>query len=294
MERLRMSKSIKDIAETFIYPARCREVFLPLDRPQSKPLLDRGIQAAGISHLSYPYEVGRPDPNFHSLNGTLEGKGYFESVSESRFLEKGALWLVPSHTRCRYTVPKGKHWKIIWFHLKDIDRWQDIRGMEPCKLIGNILPRLYSAMEGFIAECLSENRNANITSEYYAHIIGAYIDRILNFELNAPQKYILEKLERLILDINQHLDYPWTVEEMSKRVHISEVQFYRWMVNLYGETPMGMVTRLRMKNALDMLTNTDYTIEQISYSVGYTNRFAFSKAFKRFYGLSPLPYRKEL
>jgi transcriptional regulator GlxA family with amidase domain len=63
------------------------------------------------------------------------------------------------------------------------------------------------------------------------------------------------------------------------------------MDDIYGETPMGMVTKLRMKNAMEMLVGTDYTVEQIGYLVGYTNRFAFSKAFKRFYGTSPIRHR---
>jgi AraC-like DNA-binding protein len=198
---------------------------------------------------------------------------------------------VPAHTKCRYLVPKGGYWKIIWFHLKDIDRWRDIRGQKPSALPGNILPMLFSAMEGFVTEYLSKHKNSNQTSQHYAHIIGAYIDRILGSELSSSKQYIVEKLEKLILDINQALDFHWTIAEMSKRVHISEVQLHRWMDDIYGETPMGMVTKLRMKNAMEMLVGTDYTVEQIGYLVGYTNRFAFSKAFKRFYGTSPIRHR---
>jgi AraC-like DNA-binding protein len=286
-----MSMAIKDIAETFIFPASCREVFLPMETSEAKPLRERGLQSAGISNLRHPYEIGREDPPFHSINCTLEGSALFETPTQSWHLNKGTVWLVPAHTQCRYLVPKGRHWKILWFHLKDIDRWRDIRLSMPRALVGNLLPALYGAMEGFVAESLSEHGNAGQTAEHYAHIIGAYIDRLMGSQLSSSKQSITEKLEKLILDINRMPDYEWTVSEMSGRVHISKIQFHRWMEEVYGETPMGMVTKLRMKSAREMLLNTDYTVEHIGYSVGYTNRFAFSKAFKRYFGRSPLDFR---
>lgn len=48
-----------------------------------------------------------------------------------------------------------------------------------------------------------------------------------------------------------------------------------------------------MEKAKQLLLNSDYTIRQITDMVGYTDEFTFSKAFKRYTGLSPKYYRKK-
>ena len=49
----------------------------------------------------------------------------------------------------------------------------------------------------------------------------------------------------------------------------------------------------KMDNASTLLHNTDLTIEEIAYTVGYSDTANFYRAFKEFYGLSPKQYRNK-
>lgn len=42
-----------------------------------------------------------------------------------------------------------------------------------------------------------------------------------------------------------------------------------------------------MQQAEELLANSDLTVQAIAQSVGYTDSFTFSKAFKRYQGISP-------
>ena len=48
-----------------------------------------------------------------------------------------------------------------------------------------------------------------------------------------------------------------------------------------------------MEKAKQNLLNRSYTVQQIANTVGYGDEFTFSKAFKRYTGLSPKFYRKK-
>ena len=52
------------------------------------------------------------------------------------------------------------------------------------------------------------------------------------------------------------------------------------------------ISRDREK-AKEKLLNSNYAIQQIANITGYTDAFTFSKAFKRYTGLSPKYYREK-
>jgi len=43
---------------------------------------------------------------------------------------------------------------------------------------------------------------------------------------------------------------------------------------------------------LDLLANTEYTLQEISSKLNYSDQYSFSKAFKLYYGDAPGTFRK--
>ena len=56
-------------------------------------------------------------------------------------------------------------------------------------------------------------------------------------------------------------------------------------------SPKKLIISLRMKKALELLKNENYTISEIADKLGYKNQFYFSKEFKEYYGVSPINYK---
>lgn len=59
-----------------------------------------------------------------------------------------------------------------------------------------------------------------------------------------------------------------------------------------GETAVRFVTRLRLGRALELLESSDRTVQEIAGRCGFDDPYAFSRTFKRLYGLAPLHYRR--
>jgi len=92
--------------------------------------------------------------------------------------------------------------------------------------------------------------------------------------------------------IDRHLGEPITNADLAERCHLSEDHFIKVFRESVGQTPGRYVLERRIAEAGQLLTFTHDSIEQIAESVGFANRFHFSRAFSRRMGLGPATYRK--
>ncbi|MCA9862562.1 MAG: AraC family transcriptional regulator [Thermomicrobiales bacterium] len=79
----------------------------------------------------------------------------------------------------------------------------------------------------------------------------------------------------------------WRVDNLAAAVAMSRSAFAERFSRLVGEAPMQYVTRWRMYLALDALREDRATVAEIAIRLGYGSEAAFSRAFKRFAGLTP-------
>jgi AraC-like DNA-binding protein len=79
----------------------------------------------------------------------------------------------------------------------------------------------------------------------------------------------------------------WTVAGLAHEVAMSRSAFAARFTELAGETPMHYVTRWRMQVAMSALKDGGLTVGEMAHQLGYQSEAAFSRAFKRFTGMSP-------
>ena len=58
------------------------------------------------------------------------------------------------------------------------------------------------------------------------------------------------------------------------------------------ETPMVYLAKLRLRKSLDALLNSDTSITDIAYAHGFCGASYYCETFQKYYGISPLQYRK--
>lgn len=85
---------------------------------------------------------------------------------------------------------------------------------------------------------------------------------------------------------------PWTVAALAAEVAMSRSAFSLRFAHLAGEAPMAHLYRWRMALAADQLRRGDLSVAAIAARSGYESEAAFSKAFKRHFGVGPRAYRR--
>ena len=84
----------------------------------------------------------------------------------------------------------------------------------------------------------------------------------------------------------------WTVEELARRVALSRSALAERFTTLIGEPPMQYLKRWRLAQAARSLRTTTETVGRIAEQCGYESEAAFTRAFKREFGLPPRAWRK--
>lgn len=87
--------------------------------------------------------------------------------------------------------------------------------------------------------------------------------------------------------------HPWALEELAKLSGMSRTSFAVRFRDVVGVPPLTYVLNWRMRLAEKELSETDRSVADIAWSVGYGSESAFSNAFSKATGLSPGRFRKE-
>ena len=105
---------------------------------------------------------------------------------------------------------------------------------------------------------------------------------------HALQKEALAEVRELI---DKNYAEPLDLDEMARAAHLSRFYFLRAFRRAFHETPHEYVTRKRIERAKALLAESELTVTEICFEVGFESLGSFSNLFHRMVGWSPLIYR---
>jgi len=83
----------------------------------------------------------------------------------------------------------------------------------------------------------------------------------------------------------------WTAESLAQAVNASRSAFAERFTTLVGEPPMQYLTLWRLYLAAQKLREGRDSVAQVGLAIGYQSEAAFSRAFKRQFGIAPTAWR---
>lgn len=92
--------------------------------------------------------------------------------------------------------------------------------------------------------------------------------------------------------IRRHISEPLNREVLADVAGFSVPHFHRIFTTYVGENIGDYVRRLRMERAGRKLRMGAVDITEVAHAAGYATHAAFSRAFKRHFGLSPSEFRQ--
>jgi AraC-like DNA-binding protein len=86
-------------------------------------------------------------------------------------------------------------------------------------------------------------------------------------------------------------DHEASGEELAARAHLSRFHFDRVVVAVSGETPVRLRRRVLLERAAFRLVTSDAGVLEVALEAGYSSNEAFTRAFRRAYGVAPAAWR---
>jgi len=105
----------------------------------------------------------------------------------------------------------------------------------------------------------------------------------------------VEDLNRRLLRARDAMDRayaePLNVRVVAAVAHLSEAHFIRSFHATFGETPHRYLQRRRVERSMFLLRETDRSVTDICFDVGFTSLGTFSRTFREIVGETPSDYR---
>lgn len=84
---------------------------------------------------------------------------------------------------------------------------------------------------------------------------------------------------------------PLDVRAVAAVAHLSEAHFTRSFKATFGETPHRYLQRRRVERSMFLLRETDRSVTDVCFDVGFTSVGTFSTTFRSIVGETPSAYR---
>ena len=255
--------------------------------------------------LFYGHQKCKPDEYFDGNNlrkndvmyYILNGKGTFNSsVHHVAKLQKGDLFMVPRSRTCYFQADHDDPWEYFWIGLSGAGTNEMIKASNlPNKnFLRQIqktdffetLKELYSTLNEEHS-LLNNVKIASLTYQLFYHLIDEFP--------NHPPVSKTPKIDQYQIAIDylnkNYTDPTCNIVELCNRLGVSRSFLYSLFRKNTKISPQKYLMQLRMEAAKKELLNTTHNLKEISKKVGYGDEFTFSKAFKRYSGVSPNVFR---
>lgn len=97
---------------------------------------------------------------------------------------------------------------------------------------------------------------------------------------------------RALQALHRNPAFNWTVDELAREAGMSRTLFSGRVKELLGLSPISYLTQWRMELAREALFDRRLSVAEVAEKVGYQSLPAFSRAFKKQFGLGPGEVRR--
>jgi AraC family transcriptional regulator len=100
------------------------------------------------------------------------------------------------------------------------------------------------------------------------------------------------RMRRVLDYMRAHLEDPVGLNELAAVACLSPFHFGRTFRAKAAEPPGRFLSRLRLEHAKSLLAQSDRTLSDISFACQFASHANFTRAFRRFAGMTPSDFRK--
>lgn len=109
---------------------------------------------------------------------------------------------------------------------------------------------------------------------------------------NEMDKEFLEKAKAIVEENMDNIEF--SVDDFCKQIAMSRSNLHLKMKAITGESTIEFIKKIRFNYACNLLQDGRYSIAEISTMVGFNTPSYFTTSFKKYFGMLPTDYLKEV
>lgn len=134
---------------------------------------------------------------------------------------------------------------------------------------------------------------ARLADLLLVHVLRAHLGTQAQEQPGALQGMNDPRISRAMARMHAQPAKPWSVEALASASGMSRTVFSERFRALVGQTPMQYLGAYRMALAAQQLQSAQLSVVEVAEIAGYDSEKAFSRAFRRWAGVTPSVYARQ-
>ena len=262
-----------------------------------KDHLDINIDFFGREACTPNYSFGPSVRDNYVIHYIMSGKGILYIDDFPLNLSEGNVFILPKNVVTYYEADAIEPWDYVWIGLSGtktesfLKRSSLMEDFQLNQVEGSNFINSFQELTNLSSDSFDSNMDLLMSSEVFK-MLYYLAKEFPSRQLIPPtqQEIYFNQATRYMLN---HFSKTISIKDVYTHLNLSRSYFHHIFSELSGISPQEFLINLRMKKAGDLLIKSDNNMTTIALSVGYRDALTFSKAFKKFYELSPTTFKKE-
>lgn len=211
---------------------------------------------------------------------TLKGEGEI-SYNGTSFISRPNTFVFMQPTQDFSYRCREQKWEFWWFEF-----------LGPCPCSADVQMDFTSNHLAITLMSKSlqyaKNGNWDVASSLFLSLTKVLLHGAGRSNKTAHNERVVSTIEEYI---RENMDTV-TVQELSEVFHIEERTLRNIFCSVTDMTPKRFITKMRMDYGSHLLVSTTKSLDQVALTLGFSSQYHFGKAFKEYFGVTPMRYRK--
>lgn len=204
---------------------------------------------------------------------------------------KGMTFTVRAQERLEYCLILYRAWLTLNAQYR-LMRMPDLD--DPFRLAYSLVPLHPLGIHGQIRELLSAWQSGSPLARLrvraiFHQLVYEWLAQAHKQANRRPEPNIVEQAVRLMFE---RIQEPLALEQLARQLGCSSRYLTQQFRQQLRESPLRVLTRIRLARAAFDLRHTDAPLQEIATRIGYVHAFTLNKIFKKHLGMSPGAYRQ--
>lgn len=226
----------------------------------------------------------------------IDGKGWLNLGGRDIAVERDQYIIIPAQLPHKYGSDEKQPWSIYWMHFKGTFAAQlaellSLKGTSFCRGIAYSEERikLFDSMYNILEKGYSD-ANLQYINMCLWHFLSSfsYPDLFDTADENRKE----DAIDRSIAFMRENTHNLLSLKQLAEQALISPSHYSALFKKKTGYPPLEYFNHIKIQKACQYLKFTSNSIKEVSYKLGISDPYYFSRLFSNVMGKSPVEFRK--
>lgn len=190
--------------------------------------------------------------------------------------------------------------QYIYYHIgiaqSRENHWSLLRMRQTVRRLMNLIENTDVCKQSASCEILAQKADQEINRlnlEEVLELFGELFLTIFSQKHENPSDSVRDSIRKAIRYVDDNFVENVTLHALAEKFHVEPTYFSRLFRQESGENLIPYVAKKRMEAAVALMKNSELSLTEISFLVGYEDYGYFSRVFRKYKNCSPKHYRRQ-